>query len=137
VLFHPALVVEIMVFLLLAPYNDSMQLGQGFNSFLQVPCIDGAVEIPPNAMRTQAARAHGARNVSQVVSYSSRFVDKISDVVRSMNISAASSIKSGTIEVSGNSLSVDEAKFQASDMNAVVSVKVINQTTQMIKDARL
>ncbi len=116
-----------MVGLLLAPYNDSMTLGQGYNSFLQVPCIDGAVEIPENSMKTQAVRAGGVGSVSQVVSYSSRFVEKISDVVRSMNISAASSIKSGTIETSGNSLSVDEAKFAASDLNAVVSVKVINR----------
>ncbi|KAF2108743.1 hypothetical protein BDV96DRAFT_652676 [Lophiotrema nucula] len=125
-----------MVFLLLAPYNDSMQLGQGFNSFLQLPCMNGAVEVSESALKTQAARAGGVSNVSQVVSYSSRFVEKISDVVRSMNISAASSIKSGTIEVSGNSLSVDEAKFASSDLNAVVSVKVINQTTQMTKNPR-
>jgi len=118
-----------MVALLLAPYNDSMQLGQGYNSFLQLPCIDGAVEISESSVKTQAVRAGGAGNVSQVVSYSSRFVEKISDVVRSMNISAASSIKSGTIEASGNSLSVDEAKFAASDLNAVVSVKVINRKT--------
>ncbi|KAH6640374.1 hypothetical protein F5144DRAFT_626551 [Chaetomium tenue] len=125
-----------MVALLIAPYNDAMTLGQGYNSFLQVPCIDGAVEIPENSLKTQAVRAGGVGNVSQVVSYSSRFVEKISDVVRSMNISAASSIKSGTIEASGNSLSVDEAKFAASDLNAVVSVKVINQTTSMIKQPK-
>ncbi|TGJ82973.1 hypothetical protein E0Z10_g5809 [Xylaria hypoxylon] len=117
-----------MVYLLLAPYNDSIRLGQGFNSFLHKPCIDGAVTIPEDVLQPQAVRAGGTGNVSQTVSYSSRFVDKISDVVRSMNISAASSIKSGTIEVSGNSLSVDEAKFAASDLNAVISVKVVNQT---------
>jgi hypothetical protein len=113
--------------LLIVPYNDSMRLGQGYNSFLQIPCIDGAVEILENSLETQGVRAGGVGNVSQVVSYSSRFVEKISDVVRSMNISAASSIKSGTIETSGNSLSVDKAKFAASDLNAVVSVKVINR----------
>ncbi|KAL7953154.1 hypothetical protein V8C34DRAFT_297756, partial [Trichoderma compactum] len=46
-----------------------------------------------------------------------------------MNVSAASSIKSGTIRISGNSLSVDEAKFADSDLNVFISVKVINQTT--------
>ena len=125
-----------MVFLLLAPYNDSMHLGQGFNSFLQVQCIDKAVEIPGSALKTEAPRS-GAGNVSQVVSYSSRFVNKISDVVRSMNISAGSSIKRGTIEVSGNSLSVDEAKFAASDLNAVVSVKVGNNVTPSLPEVSL
>ncbi|KAF5664050.1 hypothetical protein FDENT_12978 [Fusarium denticulatum] len=123
-----------MGYVLLAPYDDSMHLGQGFNSFLQKPCIDGAVKLTQADLQTQAARAGGPSNVSQVVSYSSRFVEKISDVVRSMNISAASSIKLGTIQVSGNSLSVDEAKFASSDMNAVISVKVINQITSAIKN---
>ena len=109
--------------LLLAPYNDSMRLGQGFNSFLQVPCIDNAVSFDESKVVVDRAQA-GPGGVSQVVSYSSRFVEKISDVVRSMNISAGSSIKSGSIEIGGNSLSVDEAKFASSDLNAVVSVKV-------------
>lgn len=34
--------------LLLAPYNDSMRLGQGFNSFLQTPCVHNAVKVRPN-----------------------------------------------------------------------------------------
>ena len=51
-----------------------------------------------------------------------------------MNISAGSSIKSGSIEVNGNSLTVDEAKFSASDLSAVVSVKVVNQATQIIDE---
>lgn len=34
--------------LLLVPYNDSMRLGQGYNSFLQVPCLGNAVEITDN-----------------------------------------------------------------------------------------
>ncbi|KAF5641462.1 uncharacterized protein FTJAE_4114 [Fusarium tjaetaba] len=126
-----------MGYVLLAPYNDSMHLGQGFNSFLQRPCIDGAVKLTQADLQTQAARAGSPSNVSQVVSYSSRLVEKISDVVRGMNISAASSIKLGTIQVSGNSLSVDEAKFAASDMNAVISVKVINQITSAIKNPPL
>ena len=112
--------------LLLAPYNDSMRLGQGFNSFLQVTCIDNAVYIDQSKVVTERAQ-DGPTGISQVVSYSSRFVEKISDVVRSMNISAGSSIKSGSIEISGNSLSVDESKFTASDLNAVVSIKVINR----------
>ncbi|KAJ9633917.1 hypothetical protein H2199_009208 [Coniosporium tulheliwenetii] len=104
--------------LLLAPYNDSMRLGMGFNSYTQIMCIDQAVEI--TAGNTVTARAD---NPSQVVSYSSRFVEKLSDVVNSMNISYGSSIKKGTVEISGNASSVDEDKIKASDLNAIVSVK--------------
>ncbi|KAJ9654163.1 hypothetical protein H2201_009039 [Coniosporium apollinis] len=94
--------------LLLAPYNDSMRLGMGFNSYTQIMCIDQAVEI--TAGNTVTARAD---NPSQVVSYSSRFVEKLSDVVNSMNISYGSSIKKGTVEISGNASSVDEDKIKA------------------------
>ncbi len=114
-----------MASLLLAPYNESLQLGQGFNSFLQNPCVEGAVRVPSDVLKAvQERSAAAAGPTSQIVSYSSRFVEKLSDVVRSMNISAASSIKSGTIQSAGNSLSVDETKFSASDWHAVISVKV-------------
>ena len=117
-----------MTSLLLAPYNESIQLGQGFNSFLQSPCIHGAVKVPQDVLDSVQKRSvQPVSQTSQIVSYSSRFVERLSDVVRSMNISAASSIKSGTIQTSGNSLSVDETKFSASDWNAVISVKVGQQ----------
>ncbi|PNP41679.1 hypothetical protein THARTR1_11220 [Trichoderma harzianum] len=116
-----------MDFLQLAPYNDTMRLGQGYNSFLQLPCLDGAVKIDESDLQAHVARADPSAKVSQVVSYNSQFVERISDVVRSMNISAASSIKSGTIGMPGNSLGLDEAKFADSDLNAVISVKVINR----------
>jgi hypothetical protein len=105
--------------LLLAPYNDSMRLGMGFNSYTQTMCIDQAVEIGKDGITTVRAD-----NPSQVVSYSSRFVEKLSDVVDSMNISYGSSIKKGTVEISGNTSSVNEDKIKASDLNAIVSVKV-------------
>ncbi|RPB27803.1 hypothetical protein L211DRAFT_890941 [Terfezia boudieri ATCC MYA-4762] len=107
--------------LLLAPYNESMRLGQGFNSFLQVPCVGNAVTCDESMLVAERP----PRGVSQVVSYSSRLVEKISDIVQIMNISAGSSIKNGSIEVSGNSLWIDEAKFLSSDMNVLVSVKVL------------
>ncbi|KAL6797472.1 hypothetical protein GGI42DRAFT_362129 [Trichoderma sp. SZMC 28013] len=108
-----------MDFIQLAPYNDTMRLGQGYNSFLQLQCLDDAVKIDASELQTHVARADPSAN----------FVEKISDVARSKNISAASSIKSGTMGISGISLSADEAKFADGDLNVVISVKVINQTT--------
>ncbi|KAK6526471.1 hypothetical protein TWF694_005057 [Orbilia ellipsospora] len=108
--------------LLLAPYNDSMRLGQGFNSYTHTLCIDKAVVV-------KDAVTVNASNPSQVVAYSSRFVEKLSEVVESMNVSYSSSIKKGTVEVGGNSSAVDESKFKESDLNVVISVKVVNQTT--------
>ncbi len=101
-----------MVLLLLAPYNDSMRLGQGFNSFLQTPCTNDAVR--PKCMDVQLALLRQDARVtavSQKVSHRSRFIERISDVVRGMNISAAATVMNVGVEVSGNSLSLDELKF--------------------------
>ncbi|VUC31601.1 unnamed protein product [Clonostachys rosea] len=122
-----------MVGILLAPYNDSMRLGQGYNSFLHTPCVHDAVKIEDDNIVTKPADQAG--KVSQVVNYTSRFVDKISEVAKSMNVSAGSSIKNGGIIASGSTLTLDEAKFASSDLNAIVSVKVINQTTEILDSA--
>jgi hypothetical protein len=65
-----------------------------------------------------------ANSVSQRVSYDSHLVEKISEVLQTMNISAGSTIRNGVISLSGTTVPLDEAKFASSDMNAVISVKV-------------
>ncbi|KAF5681216.1 hypothetical protein FHETE_5 [Fusarium heterosporum] len=106
--------------IILAPYNDSMRLGQGYNSFLQTPCIQGAMKYDEAPLHLQQREA---KSVSQAT----------------MNISAGSTIKNGIVSVSGTTVSLNEAKFVSSDMNAVVSVKVgkavINQTTNLLENA--
>ncbi|KAK6523186.1 hypothetical protein TWF694_006080 [Orbilia ellipsospora] len=112
---------------LLAPFDNSMKLGQGYNSFLQTPCILGAVEVTSaSADRGQGNTAIPAQTqeVSQSVSYSARFVERFSDILRSMNVSSASSVKSGTVDIGNNSLNLDNSTFSTSDLTAVISVKV-------------
>ncbi|KAB5590304.1 hypothetical protein CTheo_6242 [Ceratobasidium theobromae] len=65
--------------------------------------------------------------MSQTVAYSSQIVTKISDITRTMGVSSSSSIKHGSIAVSGNASSIDESKFVESDLNIIVSVKVVNR----------
>ncbi|CZR43764.1 uncharacterized protein FPRO_07319 [Fusarium proliferatum ET1] len=113
--------------LLLAPFNDSMRLGQGYNSFLQTPCLGNAVDISNSSL----VDSKGGNAQSQTVSYSARFVEKMSDVVQAMNISAGSSIRTGSVSVSGGGNNIDEIKFAESDLNAVISVKVVNQTRNL------
>ena len=120
--------------LLLATYNESMRLGQGYKSFLQTSCIEDAVEYGPDQVVVERVPS-GSSGTSQIVSYSLRFVERISEVVRNMYISAGSSIKTGSVEISGSALSVDEDKFASSHLNAVVSVKVIDQTTKLQESA--
>ncbi|RKK82191.1 hypothetical protein BFJ71_g15337 [Fusarium oxysporum] len=113
--------------LLLAPFNDSMRLGQGYNSFLQTPCLGNAVDIS----NAKYVESDDGKAPSQTVSYSARFVEKMSDIVYAMNISAGSSIRTGSVSVSGGGNNIDEIKFAESDLNAVISVKVVNQTRNL------
>lgn len=68
----------------------------------------------------------------QTVSYSSHIVNRISDITRSMGISTGSSIKNGSIALSGNASSIDETKFTESDMNVIISVKVNKEQHKFI-----
>ncbi|KAI9163802.1 hypothetical protein HJFPF1_05429 [Paramyrothecium foliicola] len=157
----------------LAPYNNSMRLGQGFNSYTQQICLDRAV-LPllkhnpqPKGITTISRGAKdGAQTPTtsdggnpvdtgdlkavdyepqpqgsepptptqvmpwvkpQIVTYSSRFVDKISDVTDAMNISGSLSIKTATIGGKANGSYVDSDKFKSSDINFHLQVKVTNQ----------
>ncbi|KAF2839890.1 hypothetical protein M501DRAFT_1003380 [Patellaria atrata CBS 101060] len=110
--------------LLLAPWTPAMRLGQGFNSFTQELCVDQAVDIKHNKKERDTSPA-------QTVSYTARVVDKLSDVIESMNVSYSASIRRGTVEVSGNTNTIDETTFKGSDLNAVVSVKVVNETVSI------
>ncbi|CCO33674.1 hypothetical protein BN14_07759 [Rhizoctonia solani AG-1 IB] len=108
----------------LAPYNESMRLGQGYNSFLQLPRVHRAVIVDPKSVTVD--KAPSTNGVAQVVSYSSRLVSKLSEVTRTMNITSGASIKAGAVTISGNQTSIDETKFSAADINAV-----INQTMRL------
>ncbi|PWN86842.1 hypothetical protein FA10DRAFT_200822 [Acaromyces ingoldii] len=231
--------------LLLAPYNNAMRIGQGFNSFTQQICIDSAVVTSPKrpenfvtndgvTMRTMALDAGGpslwtasdevlvdearideARRVrdqmaqkpskgtaqrivdepgmehfdpeqriarqelirararrqqsesddidtvtapspppyavhdavtdragemrrswqvdhvggpSQTVTFTSRFVDSLSQVTKDMGISASLSIKAGTVAGSGRGAFIDSDRFADSDLNYFISVKVCNMS---------
>ncbi|KAE8230990.1 hypothetical protein CF326_g4003 [Tilletia indica] len=214
--------------LLLAPYNNAMRLGQGFNSYTQQICIDDAVVASPHraenfisntgqTMRTIAqgksepslwtrssevlmdegriaeakaadqeiisastillpderqekiralerkraegivsSAAHGTSapppyqkhsdssfaeevtrswridNIggpSQTVTFTSRFVDSLSQITKDMGISASLSIKAGMVAGSGRGSFVDSDKFLNSDLNYYISVHVTNQST--------
>lgn len=81
---------------LIAPYNNSMRLGQGFNSYTHQNCLLDAVTIKKTDIHTPdssevSADHHDDHNdndeveKAQIVSFSTRFVEKISDVVSESN----------------------------------------------------
>ncbi|KAM0424831.1 hypothetical protein ACHAPT_009887 [Fusarium lateritium] len=120
--------------MILAPYNDAMRIGQGFNSYTHELCIDGAVLVK-SADQGEQNQTKTIESPAQIVSYSARVVEKLSDVVEGMNVSYCSSIKKGTVAVSGSSSTIDETTFKTADLNVVVTVKVTNQTTVIKENA--
>ena len=89
----------------------------------------------PNTLHVPATTVHPAevtpphKNVVQIVTYSSRMVDNVSDIVQALNISSSASIKYGTIKGAGSASIVNENKVNQSDLNYIVTVKVTNETS--------
>ncbi|KAJ7797131.1 hypothetical protein B0H13DRAFT_1674612 [Mycena leptocephala] len=126
---------------LLAPYNSAMRLGMGFNSFTQQLCINDAVKTKDNQTATeknltrpQYKKGEMDSSTSQVVTWSAKFVDRISEVTDSLNISGSLEIKCDAIGGGGGASAhfIDSNKFKESDLNYFIQVKVTNQ--QLVAD---
>lgn len=73
-------------------------------------------------------------NKSQSVTYSTRAIENVSDIMDALNISTSMSIKYGTIHGNGNASFVNENKVLDSELNYVVSVMVNNDAQSPIED---
>ena len=73
------------------------------------------------------SRETPAQHRNQIVTFSSRRIDNVSDIMDALNISASASIKYGTIKGSGSASYVNENKVNESDLNYIVTVKVTNE----------
>lgn len=78
--------------------------------------------------------ASAARGPSQTVTYSSRFIEKLTDITDDMMISGALTVKMAKIGGSGRGSFVNSDKFKESDLNFYISVKVTSQNSNF-KDA--
>ncbi|KAF4993227.1 hypothetical protein FGRMN_6591 [Fusarium graminum] len=98
-----------------------MRLGMGFNSYTQTNCICDAVKA--ERMGQISTEDH-----LQDVTFTSKFVQGLSEIANVMNISHSAAIKNGTIDVLGNANFIDEDKIKAADLNLLISVQVVTQT---------
>jgi hypothetical protein len=73
-------------------------------------------------------------NPNQSVTFSTRAIDNMSDIMDALNISASMSIKYGTIHGNGNASFVNESKVLDSQLNYVVSVQVNNNSPSQTDD---
>ena len=84
--------------------------------------VAGSSSVPVNAPPP-------AKNLSQIVTYSSRSVSNMSEIIDALQISASASIKYGTVKGSGSAAFVNENKVSQSDINYIITVKVTNAMT--------
>ncbi|OCK84939.1 hypothetical protein K432DRAFT_413635 [Lepidopterella palustris CBS 459.81] len=70
----------------------------------------------------------------QSVTYSTRAIENVSDIMDALNISTSMSIKYGTIHGNGNASFVNETKVLDSELNYVVSVVVNNDAQAESQD---
>ncbi|KAF1977461.1 hypothetical protein BU23DRAFT_550779 [Bimuria novae-zelandiae CBS 107.79] len=71
---------------------------------------------------------------SQSVTYSTRAIENVSDIMDALNISTSMSIKYGTIHGNGNASFVNENKVLDSELNYVVSVIVNNDARSPVDE---
>ncbi|THV02549.1 hypothetical protein K435DRAFT_345614 [Dendrothele bispora CBS 962.96] len=127
---------------LLAPYNEAMRLGMGFNTFTQQLCVSDSVKLaggkeaaseqalhPQDKLGTMTAADGSSAGVSQEVTWNIKFVDSISDVTNGLNVSSSHQIKCDAIGGGGSASAsfVDINRFKESDINYLIQVKVTNQ----------
>lgn len=98
----------------------------GYNSFTQTPCLDNAILF--DAVRpTSAPKPTDAAPQKQSVTYTSRLITSLSDLLEATTLSPASAIKSGTLN---SSLFIDTDQFKDADLNYLLHVKVLHQAPQ-------
>ncbi|KAM0344750.1 hypothetical protein ACHAPU_007122 [Fusarium lateritium] len=106
-----------------------MRLGMGFNSYTQTNCISDAVK--PKGLSQMSTEKH-----LQDATYTSKFVQGLSEIASAKHISHSAAIKDGTVEVLSNANFIDEDKIKAADLNLLVSVQVTTQIATLDDSAK-
>jgi hypothetical protein len=97
--------------------------------------MGGAVDVvaPPTDDLPFEIPAGPVPTTSQSVTYSTRAIENVSDIMDALNISTSMSIKYGTIHGNGNASFVNENKVLDSELNYVVSV-IVNNDERAARD---
>ncbi|KAK7585653.1 hypothetical protein V3481_011939 [Fusarium oxysporum f. sp. vasinfectum] len=115
--------------LLLARYDDAMRQGMGLNSYTQTMCIESAVEATDENMTT-------SQTLPPKITYSSKLFEWVSEVVHTMDISSAATIKTSSMEVHGHINVLNDAKINDAHISLMVSVRVLSRITNLKGSAK-
>ncbi|MCJ1311118.1 hypothetical protein MMC25_004788 [Agyrium rufum] len=112
-----------------ATHESARPLGSTTISVPLHPNGNSLSDCPVDSSVPSSKPAPPGRNMNQIVTYCSRSVDNLTDIVESLNISSSSSIKYGTVKAAGSASFVNENKINSSDLNYILTVKVTNETS--------
>lgn len=94
--------------------------GMGFNSYTHKLCVEG--------VGCRDDDQHTVEKSLNSVTYSSRVIERISDIATAMDISLSHTMIQGSLNLDGSGTFIDEEKIIAADVNVLVSVKVMSRS---------
>ncbi|KID64401.1 hypothetical protein MAN_06575, partial [Metarhizium hybridum] len=105
------------------PYSDGLTLGQGYNTYLQEGCMNGAVDV------TGSTNAPG----QVTIEYRAIQITEYSQIIKELGISASLGIQylDDSVEVSGKML--DKSTFENSALTYIVRADVRRQPSSDLK----
>ncbi|KID64120.1 hypothetical protein MBR_09710, partial [Metarhizium brunneum ARSEF 3297] len=105
------------------PYSDGLTLGQGYNTYLQEGCMNGAVDV------TGPTNAPGQVQIE----YQATQITEYSQIIKELGISASLGIQylDDSVEVSGKML--DKSTFENSALTYIVRADVKRQPSSDLK----
>ncbi|KAK9439809.1 hypothetical protein VB005_04424 [Metarhizium brunneum] len=105
------------------PYSDGLTLGQGYNTYLQEGCMNGAVDV------TGPTNAPGQVKIE----YQATQITEYSQIIKELGISASLGIQylDDSVEVSGKML--DKSTFENSALTYIVRADVKRQPSSDLK----
>ncbi|EXL94684.1 hypothetical protein FOIG_12530 [Fusarium odoratissimum NRRL 54006] len=114
--------------LLLAPYDDAMRLGMGFNSYTQTMCIYSysAVEATDENMIT-------SQTLPPKITYSSKLFEWVSEVVDTMDISRAATSRPAGWKSKDTSTVKKASTDSTMDLGNICKVATITSVIQGVK----
>ncbi|EAS30704.3 uncharacterized protein CIMG_06183 [Coccidioides immitis RS] len=101
----------------LVPFTPDMQRGQGFNTFLQEPCVRGAVTVTSSGFECKQFKAD----------YESSLIESYEKLVQSLDISAGAAVSGWGQSAKVDAKYLDRTEFENSTPTYQVRVSVQQQ----------
>ncbi|KAM0496487.1 hypothetical protein ACHAP8_007386 [Fusarium lateritium] len=105
---------------LFVPYDASMRMGMGFNSYTHKLCM--------RDVGCHDKGKHTVEDLTDTFIYSSSVVERPSDIATALEISQSTTIIDGSLDPTGGGKFINEDKIISADVNLLVSIRIMSRT---------